>query len=88
MWLAQYQVKQGGPWETLGDRNWRSQEGAKAACKKFLAGHPEIRSTVAFRTIVDDGSGVIYQECQPPHRSRLVWRDVPWPAIDERFRVH
>lgn len=58
-------LRLGGPYKT--------QERTKAECKKALLAEPQNASRIEFRTVADDWRGTVYQECKPPHGSRLRW---------------
>lgn len=55
----------GGPYKT--------QERTKAECKKVVLAEPQNAARIEFRTVADNPSGTVYQECKPPHGHRLRW---------------
>lgn len=76
MWYAEYRHKDDDNWTRIRPDPWRSQEPAKAACKKMIKSNPLRRYQVHFRTV--DTNGVAYQESKAPHDCwRMRWRDVP-----------
>ena len=62
-------------WGRLGAEPYKTQERAKAECKKLFEAEPNNRHRLEFRTVRDDARGTIEQVCQPPHAWRLKWAD-------------
>ncbi len=61
-------------WQRLGGP-YKSQERAKAECKKEFNGCAHNWRRLEFRTVADDERGTVYQLCMPPHGWKLRWVD-------------
>lgn len=64
-------------WSRIGGP-YKSQERTKAECKAVFLAEPQNATRIEFRTVADDERGTVYQECKPPHGTRLRWTNAAW----------